>query len=152
MNSRFYENGFSVVELLIAIVIITILAGLGLFLSMDLYRSHTFRADEKMFISILQKARVRSLSNINQSKHGVKLDGDDFVLFQGADYATRNVSLDESFPVGSGMTIAWPAPSEVVFDQLNGNIDAGFLTGDIIIMGPGQTATILLNSEGRIDY
>ena len=140
------------VELLIAIGIIAILAGLGLFLSMDLYRSHTFRADEKMFISILQKARTRSLSNINQSKHGVKLDGDDFVLFQGDDYATRDVALDESFPVGPRMTVTWPAPSEVVFDQLSGSIDGVFLTGDILITGPARTATISFNAEGRIDY
>ena len=128
---------------------LTVLVGLGLFLSMDLYRSHSIQADESMVVSLLHKARTRSLSNINESTHGVKVDGDDIILFQGSSYATRDTSFDESFPLDGDVSITWP-DSEVVFNQLSGNIDTP--PGDMTINSQGKTSVISFNAQGRIDY
>lgn len=146
------NRGFTLIEVLIGIAILSALIGLGLFLSMDFYRTFTSQADKSMFISILQKARTQSLSNINQREHGVKLVGGNFILFQGPSYDGRDASFDEIFPANPAMAVVWPAPSEVVFGRLSGNVDASFLIGDIIITSHGRTATISFNTEGRIDY
>ncbi|MBI4160697.1 MAG: prepilin-type N-terminal cleavage/methylation domain-containing protein [Candidatus Yanofskybacteria bacterium] len=149
------NRGFTLVEILIGLAILLVLLGMGLFLSMDFYRGYAFRAEEKMLVSILHKARTRSLANIEQHEHGVKFTGSDFVIFEGQaplTYASRIASLDEVFPANSAVNVIWPAPSEIVFDQVTGNVDSAFLTGDVILSGQGKIATISSNNEGRIDY
>lgn len=150
------KTGFTLLEVTIGLAILLVIFSLGLFLSMDFYRTYSFRADENTAITLLRRARSRSLSNINQYEHGIKMVGANYVVFQGPGpnltYASRVVSLDEVFPINSNIVVSWPAPSEVVFDQLTGNVDAAFLIGDIVITGPGKFATLSFNSEGRIDY
>lgn len=148
--------GFTLVEILIAVAILLILLAMGLFLSLDLLKSRLFAADEDMFVSILHRARSRSLSNVNQHEHGVKLASGSFILFQGPGpnltYATRVASRDEQFSINQTLVVSWPAPSEVVFDQLTGQVHSSFLTGNITMTGPQKTATVSFNPEGRIDW
>lgn len=150
------NSGFTLIEILIAVGVLLILLALGLFLSFDFYKSGLFTADEDMFVSILHRARSRSLSNVNQYEHGVKLASGSFILFQGPGpnltYATRIASRDEQFSMNQTLAVSWPAPGEVVFDQITGQVHSSFLTGNITITGLQKTATVSFNPEGRIDW
>src|SRR5439155_93802 len=65
------ENGFTLIEIMIAVGILAIIATLGLFVSFDFYKGYAFRSEKSIVVSTLQKARDESLSNINQTRHGV---------------------------------------------------------------------------------
>lgn len=139
-------RGFTIVELLVAMGIFTLLASLGLFISMDFYRSYSFRSDTASLVSAIMRARSRSLDNINGSPHGIFIASSSYTIFQGTSYAARDGSYDETFALGgdtrtSGLT-------EAVFARLDGQTTDGTL----IVTDEIHTATISLNHEGRIDW
>ncbi|MDP3954241.1 MAG: prepilin-type N-terminal cleavage/methylation domain-containing protein [bacterium] len=153
MNTKTKNNqwGFTAVEVLMVIGIFSLLAGLGLFISMDFYRSYSFRSDRDMTISILERARAQSLANINESAHGVRFDSGSskLILFQGNSYDDRDTSLDQEISLNSGIAVT--GINEVVFEQLTGNaVYSG--AGNMILSYGAQTATISFNGEGRINY
>ncbi len=133
------------IEMIISVGILIIIMGLGLFLSMDFYRSYAFLTERNMAISILQKARSSAMANINERKHGVYFEPDRYVLFEGENYAahTNAISFETSSAIShSGM-------SEVVFEQLTGR--ANVSGGDLVLKDKIRPDIIIsINYEGRI--
>lgn len=122
-----------------------IIAGLGLFVSMDFYRGYAFRAERSKAVSILEKARSKALNNINQSPHGVKFESGHYILFQGPSSASASVSENISIQ-GS---VVFSGLSEIAFEQLSGTPNA---TGSITLSDIGKNTTIYINSEGGIEW
>jgi len=136
--------GFTTIEIMVAIGLLVMMLGLGLFLSMDIYRGSSFAAERDILISILQKARNQSVNNINGAPHGTYVDSDGYKLFQGPSYAGATEVL--TFPRDPKMTIS--GDTEFVFDQLTGDTTAGTIS----LTGQGKTIDIVINSEGRISW
>ena len=140
------QSGFTLLELLIVMGIAVLLGGLGLFLSMDTYRSGNFTAGVDTIVVSLQRSRSRALNNIDESKHGVKILSGQYVIFEGATYNPLDPK-NEVINGRSNFTIT--GPDEVVFDQLSGKSS---VDGDILINDGSKIASISLNYEGQIDY
>jgi prepilin-type N-terminal cleavage/methylation domain-containing protein len=139
--------GFTLLEVLIVITILAGLAGLGLFVSIDFYKSYAFYSERDIVISIVQKARSQSLANINESKHGVYLENGRYTIFQGENYASRNAVYDEIIQAYS--LVANSGLREIVFEQLNGSPSA---TGSITLSEGLRSSTISIENEGRINW
>jgi Tfp pilus assembly protein FimT len=145
-TSRF-ENGFTLIEILVIIGIIGILGTFGLIVSLDYYRSFAFRSERHIVVSMLQKARNQSMSNVNEQPHGVKFLADRYVIYQGASYNDRDPDFDEE--ILTTPTVSHSGMDEVVFGQLKGN---AVVTGtDLTLNGHYKHATITVNPEGQID-
>lgn len=133
------------IEMTISIGILIIIMGLGLFLSMDFYKSYAFLTERNMIISILQRARSNAMANINEKPHGVYFEPNRYILFEGENYAvhTSAVSFESSSAIShSGL-------SEVVFEQLSGR--ANVSGGDLILRDNIRPDIIIsINYEGRI--
>lgn len=142
-------NGFTIIEILVAVAILTAIFGLGLFLSFDFYKSYAARAEKNVVISVLQKARSQAMDNINQTKHGVHFSESPltYTLFEGSSYNPinpTNLAITASY----GITVTSPAlPLDVIFDQLSGEVASSPIT---ITLSEGTTITI--NDEGRISW
>ncbi len=143
---KIQEHGFTLVEVLVVIAIFGALVMMGLFFDFTFYRGASFHADVDIFASILQRARAKAINNINESDHGVYIDTDDYVLFQGDSYALRNTTFDQV--ISRNPNVNFSGTSEVVFRQLSG--DSSF-EGNLVINGSGKSATISLNYEGLIN-
>lgn len=141
------RGGFTLIEIIIAIGILTILSGLGLIFSVDFYRSYSLDSERNMVVSVLQKVRSRAQNNINQSLHGVSFQSNGYVLFQGASYALRDSDYDEIIP--KNLTIGVSGISEAIFEQLNGNSQT---IGDVSLDNGKRTLIISINNEGKIDW
>ena len=147
------QAGFTFIETLMVIAIISLLVSVAIYMSGDFFRSSSFQSDINVLGIYLQRARSQSISNINESQHGVKVNGTDYVIFEtksgmAFNNPLRNTSNDQTIKGNSKFTFT-PSGAEVIFDQLSGNSS---YTGNIVIFDGIKTATISLNSAGRVNY
>ncbi len=155
-----HKRGFTLIEILIVIGIMTLLGGMALIVSMDNYHAYAFRAERDTLVSLLQKARSQSMSNIclgtagsctNGKTHGVYVSAGQYTVFQGPTYATRDTVVDEIYPV-RGVDVQKKSGSltEVVFSQLSGDV---LLPGYITLLNSdGHVSTTTITSQGSITW
>jgi Tfp pilus assembly protein FimT len=136
-------RGFTFVEIIIVIGLFTMLAALGLCVSMDTFRGGLHRSEEAMAVSLLQKARSSAMANDDQMPWGVCVQEHNYVLFRGATCAAGGVT-DEEIPLQDTSTVTFSAP--IIFSQLSATTSGGTIT---IVQGT-HTDTIVVNQEGTI--
>ncbi len=153
MRNVFSQSGFTIIELLVVIGIFAILATLGLFYSMDFYRTYAASSDQNTLLSTLIKARARSVANISQHQHGVCLDltNKKYYMFQGngPSLVYSPTASVESVPGGEPAPGSCPAANQIVFDQISGNT-ACSPECTFTLNSFSQTKTIKINSQGAI--
>jgi prepilin-type N-terminal cleavage/methylation domain-containing protein len=152
-----YLTGFTLIEVLVVMGLLAAIAGLVSFANFDSWRGYTFRSERNLLVSVLHKARSQSISNIclgsaltctDGKPHGVKIQGDKYIIFQGASFIARDAAFDQN--IDAAGTVSHAGISEVVFAQLSG--DAVGTAGDIIFDDGIRTVTISINNEGRINF
>ncbi len=140
-------KGFTLIEFLISVAIIFSIGALGLFISMDFYKSSNLNSERQTAISLLQKVRNSSMANINETKHGIYFDADKYTIFQGENYSSRNPAYDEIIYINP--IIIKSGLQEVVFEQLTGKPSA---VGNIVLSNQTRSIIISIENEGRINW
>jgi len=138
--------GFTLIEIIIALAILTLLLGITLPLGWDFYTTTTLQSERDTLVSLVTRARAYTLTNRNSAPHGLALSGQTFTLFQGASYAAHTPQYDEPFPRTSSVVIT--GPSEIVFTPLSGDAPQATFT---LTLG-NKSRSITVNQEGMIDY
>jgi len=144
--------GFTLVEMLTVLGLFALIAGLGLFISMDAYRSSSFHSERDLVIALLEHARAQAVNNIctggscaDGLAHGLEVTNNTYTVFQGSSYASRDATQDQIFDANPTVTLSGDA--EVVFAQLTGAVASPkvmtFREGEKV-----STTTVELN--GRI--
>jgi len=142
------NSGFTVLEIMIVVVMITAIASLGLTVGYDVYRSGTLSAERDIIVSSMQKARNFAITNVGESDHGIYLEDDKHTIFRGSSYATRDMSYD--LEIVNSPRITSSGELEFVFEQLSGD---GLMTGTTTITDDrGISRSISINEEGRINW
>lgn len=134
------------IEVLIAALILAIIFSLGIFVSWDFYRQYQLESESETLVSLLRYVRNFAMVNRNEADHGLYFDSNNFVVFQGPTYATRNVSEDRPFARPAGITLS--GPSELVFSRLSGAI----ASSSYALTAAGRQRVINVNSEGTVYY
>lgn len=146
-SKKKYLSGFTLIEIIIVLGILAGLGSMGLFISMDFYKSYVFYSEQSIVVSIIQKARNHSMVNVNEATHGVKFESGQYTIFQGENYASRDVAYDEIIPVNP--TITRTGIEEVVFSQLSGDSS---ISGNITMSDGLRSSIISIENEGRINW
>ena len=147
-------------DILIVMGIMTLLGGVALIVSMDNYHAYAFRAERDTLVSLLEKARSQSMSNIclgalgsctNGRPHGVYVSAGQYIVFQGQTYTTRDTLVDEVYPVrGVDVKTKSDSLNEVVFAQLSGDVlIPGYIT---LLNSDGHVSTTTITTEGAITW
>jgi len=140
-------KGLTLSEILIVVAIIAILISFTLPLGLDFYRSQQLETQSQGVIQALRRAQLKAMSVEDDSRFGVYLTNDNYTLFKGSSYLTRDVNFDEVFDLP--MIINVSGLTEVVFFKLEGKPN---VTGNIILSGDSDSRTININEMGRINY
>ena len=121
-------NGFTLIEVVIVMALVVLVAGFGLFVSMESYRGYSFRTERDNLIGTLQEARSEAVNNMcfgasctDGRAHGVHIGVNQYVLFQGESYASRDASADEVITARyNGLAAEAPSFTDIVFSRLAG--------------------------------
>jgi len=160
------NKGLTLVEILVVIAIFGMILFFGLIINLNSYKASIFRSERFVLVSLVSKARNKSINNINESRWGICFDNTNplkpkYILFQGDDYLSAiNKQNTESNPV----VIITPLPSifscttgpGIVFDQLTGKLYPQLSphTTEFVVSLTENTriSNISINNEGRINW
>jgi len=142
------QRGFTLVELLLSMMIISVLVGL----SLPVYHSFNTRNDlditTRSVAAMLRRAQTYSRGVHGDSQWGVAIQSSSATLFKGATYASRDSSYDETATIPASMTTS--GLTEIVYTKLSG---APSTSGNITFtVSVNDTRTINVNAKGTVSY
>ncbi|GEM_PF-1771967 len=143
------DKGFSIVEIVVVLGILTFFLAGGIFVSFGSLRGQNFLSEEKMLVDLLWLARNRSLNNFGSSSHGVFIDEDNFILFQGEGFSYAEKS--EEFARDRSVEIKTDTGEnqiEIIFQKLTGQV----LDPKALTMSDGAREILIsVGAEGRVN-
>lgn len=144
------QRGFSLIEMLLSVTIISMLVGL----SLPIYQSYQTRNDlvvtTEGIASMLRRAQTYAQGMNGNSQWGVHVQSGSAVLFKGTSYAApRDTAFDESLSIPTTFTIS--GLSDIVFSKLYALPSA---TGSITLTNStnNETRTVTINGKGMVSY
>jgi prepilin-type N-terminal cleavage/methylation domain-containing protein len=149
-KKSFYKKisrGFSLLELLIVISIFSIFASMTTSTYYNM-RSHTsLELDTSSLVEALRFAQSSSQSGKGDSKWGVKIFPNQFVIFKGDTYAGRVLGFDDAYNLSGGVNVS--GVSEVVFEKVTGGTT---VVGTVTLTNASDSNNIIINEKGTINY
>ncbi|MBP6883686.1 MAG: prepilin-type N-terminal cleavage/methylation domain-containing protein [Candidatus Pacebacteria bacterium] len=144
------NRGFTFIEILVVLALLTVVLGFGSFVDLSAFRTDTFRAEEYTITAILEKARSRAMANINETPHGVCYIAPNYVIFEGSNCTAMGSELipaNQNIASLSDFANMSKFP-KFVFTQLSGRT-----TGATIAITDGiKNTSIAINNEGTINW
>jgi prepilin-type N-terminal cleavage/methylation domain-containing protein len=144
MNKR----GFTLVELLMSIAMITLLIGI----SVPIYR--TVQAHNNLDLGLqiatqtLRLAQLSALAGSEDASWGVDFDTGQAILFKGESFLTRDPEFDQVHELPQ--SLVWTGSTEIVFQKFTG-LPTG--TSELIVTSvDDRFRTLTVSGLGLIDY
>lgn len=148
-GSKNKQHGFTLLEVLLSVGIITALAGLSLPVFMSFNNRNDLDLAAQVVADSLRRAEVYSRGVSGDSQWGVKVQPGAVVLFKGATYATRNTDYDETTSISGALTVG--GSDETVFSKL-GAAPSGASSIVLASSSINETRTVTINAKGMVDY
>lgn len=142
------ERGFTLLEALLSVALISILAGV----SLPVYNSFQNRSDlnitAQTVASMLRRAQVYARGANGDSQWGVKVQSTTATLFKGSAWTGHDTSYDETATIPGSTTVSG-ALTEVIFSKLAGLPST--TTGNVTLTTTnGDTRTVTINAKGMV--
>lgn len=139
--------GFTLLELLIGVSLMSVLLGLGLFVSISSYQGVVRQSHSETLVTLLRSARSHARNNLYQSPWGVCRDETNYTLFAGATYESASHKL--SVPMET-QTRGLPSctTGAITFLQLSGSSTPA----SVEIFEHGTSSRITIYEDGEIAY
>lgn len=148
------NKGFTILEILIALFILTLVITIVTFSFSKLNSSKALGGSANLVVSTLDEARSLTLSSIDDSQYGVYFEASQATLFKGAIYSPAdpdNVITKPHALVEFGEIVLSGGGASIIFKRLTGNTDQ---TGTIKVFlksSPTTFRTITISATGIVE-
>lgn len=149
-RAQLFRSGFTITELLIVVAILGVLMSITIPSFTDFRRSSLLNTDTMGLVTLINKARVLSISAKNDDQYGVHLEGGKAVLFQGGTYSAGAITNEEQvFSAGLALSsiMVNGGGSEILFEKVTGATSQNATT-TLLIIGTTASTTILVYPTG----
>lgn len=143
------EGGFSLVEMLLSIVIISMLVGLSLPVYQSFQSRNNLDLTTQTVSQMLRRAQTYARGAKADGQWGVRIVAGSAVLYKGASYASRDANQDETVIIPAPLTAG--GLGEINFSKLAAIPNT---TGNITLTDANinETRTVTLNAKGMVSY
>ena len=148
------QKGFTLLEILMAIAIATIVITIVVFSFSKLNSSQALERTGDLIASVLDEARSLTLSGSEDSQYGVHFEDDQIVLFKGTSYSSGsedNVVTDLNDFVEIGDIELSGGGDDIIFKRLTGYTDEAGTIEVFVTATPENNLTITISETGLSD-
>ncbi len=147
-------RGFSLIELMVVMALVAVIGAFGVVMSYSSVANASVTEERDLLVSLLLSgARARALANINNSSHGVHIQNDKYILFEGTSFPGTN---QREVTRNSQIAVSASNGNNIIFEQRSGNIisgvDTGTGLGSITLAQGSEIVNFELNEAGRINW
>jgi prepilin-type N-terminal cleavage/methylation domain-containing protein len=146
-------RGFTLVEIVVAITIAALLVFFSIRMFGSFRDTQVLQGETSQAVSLVAKAQSYTLNSKADSEYGVRINGDQLILFKGLTFASSSPD-NEAYVLHPAVGIASTTLSggglDIIFDRLTGDTSndgsfAVYLKADMT-----QKNTIYVNKTGAI--
>lgn len=141
------NNGFSLVEIVLVLGIMTFLISISDSLYTKVKSSNNLKIGTDNLVETIRYAENSSHLGKGNDNWGVKIFSSNVVIFKGVNYISRDTSFDLSLNFPSGVKAS--GNDEFIFNKLTGWPTN---TGTIILTNNSGVTNISINEKGTITY
>ena len=164
MKNFINNTGFTIVELIIVIAILTIFAAIPIADFVLMQKRTTLDNGAQEFIGVVRSAQNKTLAAESASQYGVYLDTlvspHKYILFKGASYASRDPASDQPYPLPDTLefyTINLKDlnnnnKNEIVFDRVTGVTQISGSVSLRVKADISQNKTIYVSNFGVVSF
>lgn len=140
-------SGFTLMEMLLVIAILTIVLAIGTPVYMSLSNTNQLDVATNILAQDLYQAQVNSRAQAEDSQWGVAVQDQAITLFKGSSYAARDSGRDVVYQLPSSIHLS--GTNQVVYSQLYGLPTAG---GSFGLTDANGSRTVTVNNKGMVQY
>jgi len=142
------SQGFTLVELLLCVAIISLLAGLSIPVSESFNRNNDLDIATQLLASGLRRAEAYARASNTDNAWSVEVQSSTVTLFQGTSFGGRNTAYDEAFSLPG--TITPSGTTEVQFSKFAATPNTSATI--TLTSTTNNTRTVTVNAKGMVDY
>jgi prepilin-type N-terminal cleavage/methylation domain-containing protein len=141
-------QGFTLVEVLLSVVLLSMIAGMSVPLTRIFLERNELDQTTMALAQTYRRAQFMSIAQDGDSAWGVKVTPSGILLFKGASYATRDQLFDESTSIVPSIMLS--GLSEVVFQKGTG---IPTTTGTSTFTArSNEIRNVTINQKGMVNY
>lgn len=144
------KTGFTLVEVIVVIALITILVLMSAAITGRAFANHQLELAEDELIEVLRRAQLRTIYGESDDQWSVRIDSNAYTLFKGTSYGSRDTSYDEVHTLSDQLSITNSGGNTIRFDFGDGDASSGAQTLTITDENTNRTTAILINAIGTI--
>ncbi|MBI2036448.1 prepilin-type N-terminal cleavage/methylation domain-containing protein [Candidatus Microgenomates bacterium] len=153
--------GFTIVEVLVVIFVLTLIIGLPMIFLWGIGRSDALNASTREVVGVLGEAQTNTISGLSKdgqepSVHGIYFSANYYVMFKGTTYDVNDSQNERTdLPLGITFSQIQLPQSSVVFDRVSGSIANYDPAQNFVVVletNTQKSKTITISKTGGISY